>query len=51
MINCSRSAITPLKFWWIIRHTSLDDFAEQASGMLEYIAWLKSELDRMGWPA
>lgn len=35
MINCSRSAIAPLKFWWIIRHTSLEDFAEQASGMLE----------------
>lgn len=51
MINCSRSAIAPLKFWWIIRHTSLEDFAEQASGMLERAAWLKSELDRLGWPA
>ena len=51
MINCSRSAIAPLKFWWIIRHTSLEDFAEQASGMLERAVWLKAELDKMGWPA
>lgn len=51
MINCSRSAIAPLKFWWIIRHTSLEDLAEQASGMLERAVWLKSELDRLGWPA
>ena len=51
MINCSRSAIAPLKFWWIIRHTSLEDFGEQASGMLERAAWLKAELDRLGWPA
>ena len=51
MINCSRSAIAPLKFWWIIRHTSLEEFGEQASGMLERAAWLKAELDRMGWPA
>ena len=51
MINCSRSAIAPLKFWWIIRHTSLEDFAEQASGMLERAVWLKSELDSLGWRA
>jgi histidine decarboxylase len=51
MISCSRSAIAPLKFWWIIRHTSLENFTEQASGMLERAAWLKSELDKMGWPA
>jgi histidine decarboxylase len=51
MINCSRSALAPLKFWWIIRHTSLEDFSEQVSGMLERAVWLKSELDRLGWPA
>jgi len=51
MINCSRSAIAPLKFWWIIRHTGIEGFTEQATGMLERAAWLKSELDRLGWPA
>ena len=51
MINCSRSAITPLKFWWIIRHTGVEGFTEQATGMLERAAWLKKQLDDLGWPA
>ena len=51
MINCSRSAMTPLKFWWIFQHTSMEQFSEQAAKMLENAAWLKRELDRIGWPA
>ena len=51
MINCSRSAIAPLKFWWIIMHTGLEGFTEQATGMLETAAWLKAELDKLNWPA
>ena len=51
MINCSRSAIAPLKFWWIIHRIGIDGFTEQASGMLERAAWLKSELDKLGWQA
>ena len=51
MINCSRSAIAPLKFWWIIMHTGLEGFTEQATGMLETAGWLKNELDELGWPA
>jgi histidine decarboxylase len=51
MINCSRSAMTPLKFWWILQHTSREDFLDQTAGMLENAAWLKGEFDRMGWPA
>jgi histidine decarboxylase len=51
MINCSRSAIAPLKFWWIIRHTGIEGLTEQATGMLERAAWLKEELDQLGWQA
>ena len=51
MINCSRSAIAPLKFWWIIMHTGVEGFTEQATGMLETAAWLKAELDKLDWPA
>ena len=51
MINCSRSAMTPLKFWWILQHTTKEDFTEQAKNMLENAAWLKEQLDKMGWPA
>ncbi len=50
MINCSRSAITPLKYWWIFQHTSKEEFAQQANTMLEAAAWLKKEMDAIGWP-
>ena len=51
MINCSRSAIAPLKFWWNIRHIGIEGLTEQARGMLERAAWLKEELDKLGWQA
>jgi len=51
MINCSRSAMAPLKFWWLIRHIGIEGFTEQAAGMLERAAWLKDELDTLGWQA
>lgn len=51
MINCSRSAVSPLKFWWIIHNTGVKGFTKQANEMLENAAWLKSELDRINWPA
>ena len=51
MISCSRSAVSPLKFWWIFRHTSREAFAEQAEAMLENAGHLKAAFDRMGWPA
>ena len=51
MINCSRSAMTPLKFWWILQHTSAEDFTEQTAKFLENARWLKDELDKMNWPA
>ena len=51
MINCSRSALSPLKLWWIIKHEGIEGFTEQANGMLERAEWLKEQLDEMGWPA
>ena len=51
MINCSRSALTALKLWWIIKQTGEAGFAEQANGMLEKASWLKKKLDEIGWPA
>ncbi len=50
-INSSRSAVSPLKMWWIVHRTGEAGFAEQAAGMLERAAWLKGRLDAMGWPA
>lgn len=51
MINCSRSAMTPLKLWWILQHTTAEDFTAQSEQMLENAAWLKDQLDKMGWDA
>ncbi len=51
MINCSRSALAPLKFWWIIQNVGVEGFTEQANGMLERAQWLKGELDKMCWQA
>ena len=51
MISCSRSAMTPLKFWWIFQHTSEADFIQQSTAMLERAAWMKDAMDRIGWPA
>ena len=51
MINCSRSALSPLKLWWIIKHTSVEEFGKYSSEMLEGAKWLKDRFDSIGWPA
>ena len=51
MINCSRSALNPLKFYWIIKTTGEEGFKTQAGEMLENTAYLKQRLDEIGWPA
>lgn len=51
MINCSRDAVQPLKFWWIIQKVGAARWTQQAAQMLECTAYLKQELDKIGWPA
>ena len=51
MINCSRSALSPLKLWWILEQTSKEEYIEQTEKMLEMAEWFKEELDKIGWPA
>ena len=50
MINCSRDAVQPLKFWWLIQTVGYDKWAEQATRMMENKAYLKQQLDNIGWP-
>ena len=50
MINCSRSAIAPIKLWWLIRHVGEKGFTEQAYGILFRAKWLQEKLEEMGWP-
>lgn len=48
MINCSRSGIEPLKFWWLIKTVGDNEWTEQAAQILENTEYLKSELKRIG---
>lgn len=50
MINCSRSGIEPLKFWWLVKTVGDEGWAEQAARIFENTRYLKSELKRIGWP-
>ncbi|MCR5050995.1 MAG: aminotransferase class V-fold PLP-dependent enzyme [Paludibacteraceae bacterium] len=50
MINCSRDAVQPLKFWWMIQKVGYDQWSKQANQMLECTAYLKQQLDEIGWP-
>lgn len=50
MINCSRSGIEPLKFWWLMKKVGDEGWTEQAARIFENTRYLKSELKRIGWP-
>lgn len=50
MINCSRSGIEPLKFWWLMKTVGDEGWIEQAARIFENTRYLKSELKRIGWP-
>lgn len=50
MINCSRSVIEPLKFWWLMKTVGDEGWTEQAARIFENTRYLKSELKRIGWP-
>lgn len=50
MINCSRSGIEPLKFWWLVKTVGDEGWTGQAARIFENTRYLKSELKRIGWP-
>ncbi len=50
MINCSRSGVEPLKFWWLMNTVGDEGWKEQAAMILRNTDYLKSELKRIGWP-
>ncbi len=51
LISCSRSALAPLKFYWILTHMGLDELAKEAASMLENTAYLQQRFDEIGYPA
>jgi len=51
LISCSRSAVAPLKFYWILNHIGVESFKKQAEAMLENTEYLQKKLDEIGYPA
>lgn len=47
-ITCSRSAISPLKFWWKIRSTPIAAFEEKAEAILRNADYLAKRLQEAG---
>jgi histidine decarboxylase len=47
-ISCSRSGLSPLKFWWKIHTTSAEAFRKQASDILHNADYLAQELNSAG---
>jgi len=51
LINCSRSAMSPIKFYWILKHMGFDSLEKEAQSMLENTEYLQQKLDEIGYPA
>jgi len=51
LISCSRSALAPLKFYWILGHMGFDSFVKEAESMLKNTEYLQQKFDEIGYPA
>lgn len=51
LISCSRSALSPLKFYWILKHVGFEDLKKEAESMLENTRYLQEKFDEIGYPA
>ena len=51
MISCSRSAIHPLKFYWVLTRVGEENLKKQAKQCLDNTEYLQSKFDEMNYPA
>ena len=51
LISCSRSGLSPLKFYWILEHAGLEKLKQEATAMLENTEYLQQKFDEIGYPA
>jgi len=51
LISCSRSAVAPLKFYWILKNHGLESFEKEAASLLENTQYLQQKLDEINYPA
>lgn len=51
LISCSRSAVAPLKFYWVLTYVGFDNLVKQAEVFLENTQYLQDKLDEISYPA
>jgi len=51
LISCSRSALAPLKFYWILKNVGYEGFVKGAEEMMANTQYLQQKFDEAGWPA
>lgn len=51
LISCSRSGLSPLKFYWILENVGTEKLTEEANSMLENTNYLQQKLDEINYPA
>lgn len=51
LISCSRSALAPLKFYWILTHVGFESFEKEAASMLNNTEYLQQRLNEIDYPA
>ncbi|MCQ2801812.1 MAG: aminotransferase class V-fold PLP-dependent enzyme [Bacilli bacterium] len=51
MISCSRSALSPLKFYWLMTHVGEEELRRQAKEFLDNAEYLHAKLTEIGYPA
>lgn len=51
MVSCSRSAIHPLKFYWVLTRVGEKELKKQAKQCLDITEYMQSKFDEMHYPA
>jgi len=51
LINCSRSALSPLKFYWILKHVGFENLKKEAEAMLQNTEYFQQKFDEIAYPA
>ena len=51
LISCSRSAVAPLKFYWVLTYVGFDNLVKQAEVFLENTQYLQDKLNDISYPA
>ena len=51
LVNCSRSGLAPLKFYWILKQIGIDGLTKEANTIFENTDYLQKKFDEINYPA